>query len=183
MAQVGEEVKLRAFALVALIAGFALSGCQAAITYAPGQSARSLPTSRNNIIFEGISESNMTGSTGLPTSSADQAGYNDTVRDVILSKLQSAGISIFDKRVGCSDCVTVNGLVYVLPWNPLIGGHVNIFIKAHTIDGAEVFTAFAGSDFTLIDLGIKGSTQEIVRSMAGKAADRFVEEFRNKAGS
>ena len=136
-----------------------------------------MPTNRTQVVFDGVSQSDLLGTQSVSPISVDHAHLNDVISDLIKSKLQAAQIAIADKR-NCLNCADVKGFIYLLPWNPIIGGHVNIFIRAYAPDGTELFTAFRGRDFGLIHVAAEGGTEEIVKSLAEKAADYFVNEFR-----
>jgi len=119
----------------------------------------------------------MRGDKSLPDSSMDQTRYNQIVKEEMFSTLSTSGISLVMSKDQCSECAGVKGLVYVLPYNPVTGGHVNIFMKTYDTKGEELFTAFFGHDFGLVTMARLGDTEDIVRRAAKMAAERLTEEL------
>lgn len=179
----GTAFKAPPFALLASLLVVCLTtACQAPITYADGRSKTDLPMRRNSVVLEEVTESTMMGDKSIPNTSVDQVRYNEIVREQIASKLQGSGFSVVRSKEDCGICMSLKGRVYFLPFNPLTGGHVNIFVKTYDPKGAELFTAFYGRDFGLLSLAVNGGSEEIVRSSAERAAESLVGELKELKG-
>lgn len=172
---------LAAFGLV-----FSLSACVSPVTYPAGMSIENLPPKVTAIFIESVSEGTMMGNAGITETSAtpeDKERVNNLVRGTVSDLLASEGFGVVAAKDDGAAPVLMRIRTWYLPYNPILGGHVNIFIRLYDGADREVVSAFGGRDFTLLNLAIEDGVDGVVRSTAKYAGENLVKELKKRSAT
>jgi hypothetical protein len=154
-----------------------VTGCAPAI-YASGHSAADLPKRRDAVVLEGFSAGS-TKDPNPPTPSDEEAHQIEVAREQMVPLFKANDISLLDDPAKCLDCLRLKVFVHLLPWNPLIGGNITIFMRADAASGGELFSTLGIRIAHLADLAI--GYDHLTRDAVDQAGEKFITELHGTA--
>ncbi len=171
---------LRSVAVV--LFALALSSCMAPVTYPQGRSLSDVPKTYAPVKLESVVESTMMGNDD-PTivSGEEQLEVLNSVRAGITKAFAEKGVVLVTD--GTDAPTVIRAKVYWLPYNPIIGGHINIFLKLYDKNDRHLMTGFLGTDFALLSLAALGGSSGLAEKMGQRATVRMLDELKKIDGT
>jgi hypothetical protein len=164
--------------LAAIAAAVVLSACVGPIKYQEGRSLSDVPETYSPVALVSVSESTMMGDKDIPD--PKYGAIIERAREAIAETFKQKGVEVSPTTDNVN--LLIHAKVYWMPWNVILGGHMNVFLKVHDKSGAELFTGVFGRNFTLFDLAGKGE-MGVVDLVAGNAATNVINELAKKKPS